>query len=174
VNPVVDVAAVVIGTQLIVCRLEYYRRGIYVGNGRVVHHTGRIRYPHGLIEEVSLADFVAGRPVRLGDTPCQSSACGVVRRARCRLGEQRYDLLQNNCEHFCTWCQTGRPRSPQVDALRHWQRLIARAIESIVVLIVPWLRHPGTGTRSVWPPSAIALLVPSFVRPLQAVPHRHQ
>jgi Lecithin retinol acyltransferase len=117
VNPVVDVAAVVIGTQLIVCRLEYYRRGIYVGNGRVVHHTGRIRYPHGLIEEVSLADFVAGRPVRLGDTPCQSSACGVVRRARCRLGEQRYDLLQNNCEHFCTWCQTGRPRSPQVDAL---------------------------------------------------------
>jgi Lecithin retinol acyltransferase len=156
VNPVVDVAAVVIGTQLIVCRLEYYRRGIYVGNGRVVHHTGRIRYPHGLIEEVSLADFVAGRPVRLGDTPCQSSACGVVRRARSRLGEQRYDLLQNNCEHFCTWCQTGRPRSPQVDALRHWQRLIARAIESIVVLMALAAPHRSCHREHRRPHSALA------------------
>lgn len=32
----------------------------------------------------------------------------VVQRATSRLGEQRYDLLTNNCEHFANWCKTGR------------------------------------------------------------------
>ncbi|WP_204141148.1 lecithin retinol acyltransferase family protein [Halomicronema sp. CCY15110] len=32
----------------------------------------------------------------------------VVQRANSRLGEQRYDLLTNNCEHFANWCKTGR------------------------------------------------------------------
>lgn len=144
-SPILDAAALVIGTQLVVRRLGYYHRGIYVGNGRVVHYAGRTRNTHGLIEEISLADFGAGRPVRLEDAPCQSSACDVVIRARSRLGEQRYDVLENNCEHFCTWCQTGRPRSPQVDALRHWQRLFARVIENIAVVIMPRLRHTTRG-----------------------------
>lgn len=32
----------------------------------------------------------------------------VVQRAESRLGEQQYDLLTNNCEHFANWCKTGR------------------------------------------------------------------
>ena len=32
----------------------------------------------------------------------------VVQRAESRLGEQTYDLLTNNCEHFANWCKTGR------------------------------------------------------------------
>ena len=32
-----------------------------------------------------------------------------------RLGEQRYNLLFNNCEHFAHWCKTGRHRSSQVE-----------------------------------------------------------
>jgi hypothetical protein len=42
----------------------------------------------------------------------------VVRRARLRLGENRYHLLTNNCEHFCEWCIRGESRSLQVDKLR--------------------------------------------------------
>jgi len=38
----------------------------------------------------------------------------VVQRAHSRLGEQRYDLLTNNCEHFATWCKTGRNESEQL------------------------------------------------------------
>jgi len=41
----------------------------------------------------------------------------VVRRARSRLGEDRYHVLRNNCEHFCEWCVRGQNRSYQVDAL---------------------------------------------------------
>ena len=41
----------------------------------------------------------------------------VVHRARSRLGEDRYHVLRNNCEHFCEWCVRGQNRSYQVDAL---------------------------------------------------------
>ncbi len=38
----------------------------------------------------------------------------VVQRAKSRLGEQRYDLLTNNCEHFANWCTTGRSDCEQL------------------------------------------------------------
>ncbi|MGD1861319.1 MAG: lecithin retinol acyltransferase family protein [Leptolyngbyaceae cyanobacterium] len=38
----------------------------------------------------------------------------VVHRAESRLGEQRYDLLTNNCEHFANWCKTGRSDCEQM------------------------------------------------------------
>ena len=34
-----------------------------------------------------------------------------------RIGEQKYNLLFNNCEHFANWCKTGRHRSVQMEAL---------------------------------------------------------
>lgn len=46
-----------------------------------------------------------------------------------RLGEHRYRLLTNNCEHFCEWCVNGAHRSYQVEELinrcvRLWQKLV--------------------------------------------------
>jgi hypothetical protein len=40
-----------------------------------------------------------------------------VSRARSRLGENRYRLLTNNCEHFSEWSRFGTSRSPQVERL---------------------------------------------------------
>ena len=40
----------------------------------------------------------------------------AVERARSRLGEDRYRLWSNNCEHFVHWCLTGSARSRQVEA----------------------------------------------------------
>ena len=34
-----------------------------------------------------------------------------------RIGEQKYNLLFNNCEHFANWCKTGRHRSLQMEEL---------------------------------------------------------
>lgn len=39
----------------------------------------------------------------------------TVRRALSRIGEDKYSLLQNNCEHFAVWCKTGVSESFQVD-----------------------------------------------------------
>ena len=31
-----------------------------------------------------------------------------------RLGEEKYNLVTNNCEHFAMWCKTGESVSGQV------------------------------------------------------------
>lgn len=124
------------GTQLVAKRRGYAHFGIFVGSGRVVHYAGRLQYSQGLVEEISLQDFAAGRPVYIGSTPNQAASMDdVVRRARSRLGERSYDVLLNNCEHFCSWCQTGEARSAQVDRLTRRQRLVVRAIERAILAI---------------------------------------
>lgn len=42
------------------------------------------------------------------------SELAVIYRARARLGEERYNLVLNNCEHFATSCKTGTAKSYQV------------------------------------------------------------
>jgi Lecithin retinol acyltransferase len=91
--------------------------GIYVGDGNVVHYAGLARgHFRGRIEEVSLAQFAHGRSVwtRSCDLPT-FGAQEVIRRARSRVGENRYRILRNNCEHFCEWCLRGESRSYQVE-----------------------------------------------------------
>ncbi len=45
------------------------------------------------------------------------SAKETVERARSRIGETKYNLLTNNCEHFAMWCKTGISESSQVKNL---------------------------------------------------------
>jgi hypothetical protein len=49
-----------------------------------------------------------------------------------RLGEQNYNLLFNNCEHFAHWCKTGRHRSEQVENWLHTGSLGALALGQFV------------------------------------------
>lgn len=39
----------------------------------------------------------------------------TVKRARSRLGENKYNLALNNCEHFAIWCKTNISESHQVN-----------------------------------------------------------
>jgi hypothetical protein len=126
-----DLAA---GTHLVTPRRRYSHHGIYVGLGHVVHYAGWCRARiHGPIEEVTLADFAAVAPLAYVAHPTAPfAAADVVARARSRLGEDAYDLLTNNCEHFCNWCIEGRAFSAQVEALRaaapRWvDRMLPRA-----------------------------------------------
>lgn len=40
----------------------------------------------------------------------------VIERARSRIGEKEYHLIGKNCEHFATWCKTGKAFSRQANA----------------------------------------------------------
>lgn len=42
----------------------------------------------------------------------------TVRRAESRLGEKKYNIISNNCEHFVLWCKTGISESHQVEDLK--------------------------------------------------------
>jgi len=123
-----------LGAHLLSERNGYIHHGIYSGNGNVIHYAGftRSRRP-GPVEEVSLECFSSGKAVRVGDDMgARYRGHMALARARSRIGERRYSLLRNNCEHFCTWCITGIARSEQVrDCLRH-PRSAARTLAQMV------------------------------------------
>jgi hypothetical protein len=105
-----------LGAHLVASRGTYEHHGIYVGDGRVVHYAGFCEaWRRGPVEEVTLAAFAAGRAIRVQPHPgAPYTGPQVVARARARVGEDRYRLLTNNCEHLCTWCIEGKSRSAQV------------------------------------------------------------
>lgn len=116
------------GSHLISPRCGYMHHGIYLGDGKVVHYAGLARGQfRGRIEEVSLAQFAYGRRVwrRSSDVPAFVPQA-VIRRARSRVGENRYRILANNCEHFCEWCLRGESRSYQVERFLFSLRALGR------------------------------------------------
>jgi len=107
----------------------FVHHGIDLGDGTVAHYLeGRqiLRSP--------LQDFSLGQPVSTVPYPPGScSPPGVsVHRALGRLGEQRYNLIFNNCEHFAHWCKTGRHRSAQVEGWLQTGSLGALALGQMV------------------------------------------
>ncbi|MEG3440309.1 lecithin retinol acyltransferase family protein [Pannus brasiliensis CCIBt3594] len=91
----------------------YEHHGIDCGDGSVIHY----RKPSEIIERTSLETFARGGMIytrEYSPSGYQFIADVVVRRAESRLGEQKYNLLFNNCEHFATWCKTGISDSRQI------------------------------------------------------------
>lgn len=68
----------------------------------------------------------------------------TIRRARSRLGERKYDLGLNNCEHYAVWCKTGLRESSQVDAVL--DRLETLWIELEPKMVDPLLRKIEEGS----------------------------
>ena len=113
----------------------FLHHGIDLGDGTVAHYLeGRE------ILRSALDDFSQGQPVSVvPHTQCSPQGV-TLRRAMSRIGEQNYNLLFNNCEHFATWCKTGRHRSGQVDSVleraRHWSGLMPSALMRGLELLV--------------------------------------
>src|SRR3984893_6675624 len=107
-----------LGSHLVTPRCGYLHHGIYVGARKVIHYSG---LAHGLrrgpVEEVPFAHFARGHRVLMrSHAPSDFDVRKAICRARSRVGEDRYRLLTNNCEHFCEWCLRGTARSFQVEA----------------------------------------------------------
>jgi len=96
-----------------------------------------------LIEEITLDDCTEGREFRVERIPPDpTTGKDVVRRARSRLGERCYDLLKNNCEHFCNWCQLGEARSEQIELMARPLRLtifVVQMLRSLFLADRGWL-----------------------------------
>jgi hypothetical protein len=107
-----------IAAHVVTPRAGYTHHGIYVGNGKVVHYRGLSRgLRAGPVEEIPLAEFAAGHPVRVrAHHPARFDCGSVIARARSRIGENSYRIFSNNCEHFVEWCVQGRSRSLQIEA----------------------------------------------------------
>lgn len=90
----------------------YQHHGIDIGDGHIIHY----RKPSEIIEKTPFETFSRGNKVYIRQYPRGFSFIPelVLERAFSRLGEQKYNLLFNNCEHFATWCKTGINESKQV------------------------------------------------------------
>jgi hypothetical protein len=130
-EPVLEIFALAAADHLQVPRQHglFNHHGIDLGDGTVAHYLeGReiLRSPK--------EDFSRGLAMSTVDYPpgsC-SPARVTVRRAMGRLGEQNYNLLFNNCEHFAHWCKTGRHRSNQVEDWLHTGSLGALAMGQFI------------------------------------------
>ena len=126
-----------LGAHLVTPRFAYAHHGVYVGSGAVVHYGGfPCHWRRGPVEEISLELFAYGhpvwvRPARPNGLPCAE----IVRRARSRLGESRYRLISNNCEHLTEWCVNGEHRSPQVERFVTPLHRVSRALSDITRLL---------------------------------------
>lgn len=113
----------------------FNHHGIDLGDGTVAHYLeGRE------ILRSSRDDFSQGQPISVVEHDHASSTGVTLRRAMGRIGEQNYNLLFNNCEHFAIWCKTGRHRSSQVESMleraRHWSGLMPSALMRGLELLV--------------------------------------
>jgi hypothetical protein len=107
----------------------FVHHGIDLGDGTVAHYLEGRQILRSPLQDFSLAQPVSTVPY----PPGSCSPPGVsVHRALGRLGEQRYNLIFNNCEHFAHWCKTGRHRSAQVEGWLQTGSLGALALGQMV------------------------------------------
>jgi len=107
-----------VGAHLVTPWRGFAHHGVYLGGGRVIHYNARVyRFKRRPVEETDMPEFAEGRPVFV---VCHAGSTHdvdeVLRRARSRVGEDRYHLFNNNCEHLVEWCLHGVARSFQVES----------------------------------------------------------
>lgn len=105
------------GDHLVSPRTGYSHHGLYLGRNKVIHYTGFSSGRHkGEIAITNLDEFCQGEGFSIQTYPFRLYTHEEsAQRALSRLGEDWYDILLNNCEHFVSWCIQGLNSSPQVN-----------------------------------------------------------
>ena len=110
-------------------RVSRYLRGehvydhyaIYVGNDRVIHFAKKsgklLGSDKAVVHESTIERFLGSATefsvVRFPEYMVRSPE-EVVKTAYELIGEEGYNLVFNNCEHFAMYCKTGKHASEQV------------------------------------------------------------
>jgi hypothetical protein len=151
VEPLAAGAVPPLGAHLITPWLGYTHHGIHVGEGRVVQY-GALKYDliRKPVEEVTIESFAEGRPVFV---VTHAERCfdaeQAIARARSRLGERKYRLLTNNCEHFVEWCLHDEHRSFEVETALNFPRWFGeRMLRALLRIARVELAARGNGDTS--------------------------
>lgn len=60
----------------------------------------------------------------------------IIQRAKSRLGERKYNLWTNNCEHFVRWCKTGQSISYQIETIENFNKGITNTLGTLLGISV--------------------------------------
>jgi hypothetical protein len=108
--------------------------GIYESDDSVIHFApanGSKTKKDAVIHKSTLTEFAKNHSVVVIEfspekcLPPEES----IRRAYSRLGENTYNLILNNCEHFAIWCKIGEHRSPQIDLVKEIAVAVCKLID---------------------------------------------
>ena len=103
--PVRDINDLDCGDHICIDRyrpMTYTHHGIYLGFGMVIH------YDFKEIKVITLDQFTKGQRLHKMLSPVAYPPEVVMARAVSRLGEHRYNIMINNCEHFVRWARNGQ------------------------------------------------------------------
>ena len=104
------------GDHLVVDFGLYRHHGIACGDGSVIHFgRGIFDLENAIVEQVDMETFCQGQVIVVADSKASFQAEEIVARAISRIGEQGYDLFDNNCEHFANWCRSCESESQQAN-----------------------------------------------------------
>jgi len=104
-----------LGDHIYVRRLVYSHHGIYAGDGNVIHYTGEEKEKKDpLIRETDIEDFLKGGKLRRRNYKKRLPPSETLSLAKKHLSKNSYSLALNNCEHFATYCATGKKKSRQL------------------------------------------------------------
>ena len=96
----------------------YRHYGIYINENCVVHYDGKLDdmfLRKMCIRETTMDRFLGGKTsYYIDNREAKFNNKEVVERARECIGEEKFNLVSHNCEHFAMWCKAGEPRSKQV------------------------------------------------------------
>ena len=116
-----------LGDHLWVHRGGYEHHGIDDGEGCVVHYAGGKGHEgtsnSSAVQRCKMQQFSDGAVVNIRTYQSAEKQRVfppevVVQRAYSRVGENKYHLVFNNCEHFATWCKCNKHRSAQASSRR--------------------------------------------------------
>ena len=104
-----------LGDHIYVKRLLYSHHGIYAGDGSVIHYTGEEKEKKDpVVSETDIEDFLKGGKLKRRNYRKRLPFSETLSLAKKHLADNSYSLTLNNCEHFATYCATGKKRSRQV------------------------------------------------------------
>ena len=102
--------------------LPYHHCGIYEGNGTVIHFAAiegsETNRENAEVHRISFKKFQNDCPVKVIDIEGSLPVEETLQRARSLIGKKGYDISTFNCDHFATWCKTGKYHSIQVDKVK--------------------------------------------------------
>lgn len=118
----------------------YYHHGIDMGDGTVIHFSGEpLNRKQARVCRISEESFLDGAPKAVVNYSHPNKVLSVeetLRLAEEQLDSVGYNLLYNNCEHFATYCKTGKKRSRQVRRFAGKAAAIAGTATAVLIVIL--------------------------------------
>jgi hypothetical protein len=104
-----------LGDHIYVKRKLYSHHGIYAGDGNVIHYTGETKEKRNpSVSKTALEDFLKGGKLKRRHYKKRLPPSETLSLAKKHFADRSYSLTLNNCEHFATYCATGKKKSTQV------------------------------------------------------------